>query len=202
MSKKPHFVLVLLTLMAAMPAWANEQSAHDNARPNVLFISIDDMNDWAGFLGTHPQIQTPNMDTLATRGVSFTNAHVPAPICGPSRTAIMSGQWPTTTGIYTNSANYRKDVPHLTSMPEHFRNNGYHVMGVGKLFHGDLPKIPENAFDEYGEYGSSSAPFAKEDLSLAKQVPFNRVVKNGKQFRLPLNGFHADRTWRSTNTDK
>ncbi len=83
-------------IIVILPAWANAQSAPvDTKRPNVLFIAIDDMNDWAGFLNTHPQIQTPHMDTLAAQGVSFTNAHVPAPICGPSRTAIMSGLWPT-----------------------------------------------------------------------------------------------------------
>lgn len=201
MSKKLIPAVFLVILVVITPVWANGQPASaDQSRPNVLFISIDDMNDWAGFLNTHPQIQTPNMDSLATQGVSFTNAHVPAPICGPSRTAIMSGQWPTSTGIYTNSANYRRDVPHLVSMPEHFRNSGYHVMGVGKLFHAGPSRTPEDAFDEYGEYGSSSAPFTKEDMDLAKQTPFNRFVKNGKEFRLPLNGFPADRSWRSTNT--
>ena len=201
MSKKLFLVVFLFILIAILPVWANGQSVSaDQSRPNVLFIAIDDMNDWAGFLNTHPQIQTPNMDSLATQGVSFTNAHVPAPICGPSRTAIMSGLWPTSTGVYTNAINYRKDVPHLVSMPEHFRNNGYHVMGVGKLFHAGLEKVPGNAFDEYGEYGSSSAPFTKEEMSLAKQTPFNRFSKNGKEFRLPLNGFPADRSWRSTNT--
>jgi arylsulfatase A-like enzyme len=170
------------------------------SRPNVLFIAIDDMNDWAGFLDTHPQIQTPHMDSLAAEGVSFTNAHVPAPICGPSRTAIMSGLWPSTSGVYTNSANYRKDLPDVISLPEHFRQNGYYVMGAGKLFHAGLPKIPENAFDEYGEYGSSNAPFAKDDLRNEAQNPFNTVVLDGKEFRLPLNGFPVDRTWRSSNT--
>jgi arylsulfatase A-like enzyme len=198
MSNKPVFALILLLLM---PTWANGQEASaETARPNVLFISIDDMNDWAGFLDTHPQIQTPHMDTLAEEGVSFTNAHVPAPICGPSRTAIMSGLWPTSSGIYTNAINYRKQLPHLLSMPEYFRQNGFHVMGVGKLFHAGLEKVPQGAFDEYGEYGSSSAPFTKEEMTLTAQSPFNRVVKNGKEFRLPLNGFPADRIWRSTNT--
>jgi arylsulfatase A-like enzyme len=201
MPKRLFPVLILIVPVFVLPAWGNAQpAATDESRTNVLFIAIDDMNDWAGFLGTHPQIQTPNMDTLATEGVAFTNAHVAAPICGPSRTAIMSGLWPTTTGVYTNAINYRKDVPHLVSMPEHFRQNGYRVMGVGKLFHAGLEKVPENAFDEYGEYGSSSAPFTKEEMSLAKQTPFNRLVKNGQEFRLPLNGFPADRSWRSTNT--
>ncbi len=199
MIKKLSIFLALLGFIAFGSVLA-EKMPDITTRPNVLFIAIDDMNDWAGFLDTHPQIQTPNMDTLATQGVSFTNAHVPAPICGPSRTAIMSGLWPTTTGVYTNEAHYRRDLPDTVSLPEHFRNNGYQVMGAGKLFHAGLSRMPENAFDEYGEYGSSSTPFTKEEMDLAKQNPFNRFVKEGKEFRLPLNGFPADRSWRSTNT--
>jgi arylsulfatase A-like enzyme len=200
MTKKFSIVFALLALVTAGSIIAADtgSAASSDTRPNVLFIAIDDMNDWAGFLDTHPQIQTPHMDTLASQGVSFTNAHVPAPICGPSRTAIMSGQWPTTTGIYTNAAHYQRDLPDTVSLPEHFRNNGYRVMGAGKLFHGS--RKPENAFDEYGEPGSSSSPFSKAEMDLAKQDPFHRFTKNGKEFRLPLNGFPADRSWRSTNT--
>ena len=109
MSKKLSFFLSLFVLIAILPSSVMGQSvASDETHPNVLFIAIDDMNDWAGFLNTHPQVQTPHMDTLAAQGISFTNAHVPAPICGPSRTAIMSGLWPTSNGIYTNAVNYKE----------------------------------------------------------------------------------------------
>ena len=192
---------VVLLCALILPTWAGGQPASpDVGRPNVLFIAIDDMNDWVGFLDTHPQIRTPHMDDLAAQGVSFTNAHVPGPICGPSRTAILSGRWPTSTGIYTNAISYRRQMAHLISMPEYFRGHGYHVMGVGKIFHGGEGNIPEGAFDEYGLRGSSGSPFTREELSTAAQDPFNLVVKNGKEFRLPLNGFPADRHWRSTNT--
>jgi arylsulfatase A-like enzyme len=199
MSKKLPLVLLIAAFM--LPAWASAQAGSaEQARPNVLFIAIDDMNDWAGFLDTHPQVLTPHMDALATQGVSFTNAHVPAPICGPSRTAIMSGLWPASNGIYTNAISYRRQMPHLISLPEYFRENGYHVMGVGKIFHGGDSNIPEGAFDEYGFRGGSGSPFTKEELALDKQAPFNRVIKHGKEYRLPLNGFPADRHWRSNNT--
>ena len=201
MSKKLSPVLFLLASAIILPTWADAQAVPvGEARPNVLFIAIDDMNDWAGFLNTHPQIQTPHMDSLATQGVSFTNAHVPAPICGPSRTAIMSGLWPTSNGIYTNAINYRRQMPHLVSLPEYLRQNGYHTMGVGKIFHTGESAIPEGAFDEYGFRGGSGSPFTREELGLDKQTPFNRVIKNGKEYRLPLNGFPADRHWRSNNT--
>ena len=125
------FILSSFSLLAPLHSQKEEH-------PNVLFIAIDDMNDWAGFLHTHPQVQTPHMDALATAGISFSNAHCPAPICGPSRTAILSGRWPTSTGIYSNAINYRKQLPHLVSLPEHFRQNGYYVMGIGEIFHSGI----------------------------------------------------------------
>lgn len=192
--------LVLLLALQAPSAFGQVAAGAEKNHPNILFIAIDDMNDWAGFLNTHPQVQTPHMDAIAAQGISFTNAHSPAPICGPARTAILSGLWPTTNGVYTNSANYRKQLPHLTSLPEYYRNNGYHVMGVGKIFHAGATKIPEGAFDDYGGPGSSSLPFEKAELSVKQQTPFNIVVKNGKEFRLPLNGIPADRMWRNGHT--
>ena len=66
-------------------------------RPNILFIAIDDQNDWIGHLGGHPMAKTPNLDKLAARGTSFLNAHCQAPLCNPSRTSLMLGLRPTTT---------------------------------------------------------------------------------------------------------
>ena len=68
--------------------------------PNVLFIVIDDLNDWVGPLGGHPQVQTPNLDRLAARGTTFLNAHVQAPLCNSSRSSFLTGLRPSTTGIY------------------------------------------------------------------------------------------------------
>ncbi|MEM7373312.1 MAG: sulfatase [Bacteroidota bacterium] len=178
----------------------NSHPGITQSHPNILFIAIDDMNDWVGFLHTHPQVQTPHMDAMASEGISFVHAHCPAPICGPSRTAIMSGQWPSTTGIYTNQINYRKELPHLTSLPEHFRNQGYYVMGVGKIFHSSPSKMPEEAFDEYGGKGGSASPFSSADLQLAHQTPFHEVQIAEKSFRLPLNGIPADRYWNKSHT--
>ena len=69
-------------------------------KPNVLFIAIDDLNDWIGCLDGHPNALTPNMDRLASRGVLFSNAHCQAPICGPSRASLFTGLLPSTSGIY------------------------------------------------------------------------------------------------------
>ena len=171
--------------------------------PNVLFIAIDDLNDWVGFLEGHPQARTPNMDRLARRGVIFTNAHCTAPICGPSRAAVMTGLQPYHTGLYTNAANLTRRRTDLVTLPRFFKEHGYQVMGAGKLFHG---KAPKNAFHEYGPTsdsgGASGGPFTKEELATRKQNPTHRVDRGpGKlQAVLPLNRMPCDRNYRSSNT--
>ena len=82
-------------------------------RPNVLFIAIDDMNDWIGCLGGHPDTRTPNLDALAGRGVLFTNAHCAAPLCNPSRAALMTGLRPSTTGVYDNNQPFQIGRAHV-----------------------------------------------------------------------------------------
>jgi len=117
----------------------NEQAHADAAidRPNVLFIAVDDLNDWVGCLGGHPQAKTPNIDALAKKGVLFEQAHCAAPLCHPSRTAIMTGLRPSTTGIYGN-LNWFRDMPKLkdwVTIPQYFRQHGYIAWGGGKLYH-------------------------------------------------------------------
>src|SRR5437764_9177347 len=97
-------------------------SADTSTKPNVLFIAIDDLNDWVGCLGGHPQVKTPNIDRLARRGTLFTNAHCQAPLCNPSRSSLLTGLRPSTTGIYALQPGIRavaalKD--HVT-LPQHF----------------------------------------------------------------------------------
>jgi len=124
--------------------------ADDGKRPNVLFLCVDDMNDWVACLGGRSDIKTPNIDRLAQRGVLFTNAHCPAPLCNPCRTAIMTGLRPSTTGIYNNSVVWAKEMPGWVTLPRHFKNNGYHVAGGGKIYH-HTPKgfNPEDQWHEY-----------------------------------------------------
>src|SRR5699024_5469577 len=108
--------------------------------PNVLFIVVDDLNDWIGTLGGHPDVKTPNMDALAESGIVFTNAHTQAPLCGPSRASFMTGLLPTTTGIYLHiNDKYVDDANEATrkniSLPEYFEGYGYKTMGAGKIWH-------------------------------------------------------------------
>ena len=113
-------------------------------KPNVLFIAIDDLNDWIGCLGGHPDVKTPNLDRLAQRGVLFTNAHCSAPACNPSRASLMTGIPPSTSGVYHNPQPWRKS-PALSSavtIPQHFMAHGYHAIGGGKIYHGAFPDPP------------------------------------------------------------
>jgi arylsulfatase A-like enzyme len=83
--------------LVATPLLALSQSRQGNRvslPPNVLFIVLDDMNDWIGPLKGHPQASTPNMDALAGRGTNFTNAHCQAPLCNPSRASLLTGMRP------------------------------------------------------------------------------------------------------------
>lgn len=108
---------------------------------NVLFIAIDDLNDWIGCLGGHPDVRTPNLDRLAARGVLFTNAHCAAPVCNPSRAALLTGVRPSTSGVYDNRQPLRKAdaTKNAITIPQHFMASGYRVAGGGKIFHGGYP---------------------------------------------------------------
>ena len=97
--------------------------------PNVLFISVDDWNDWVGCLG-HKQARTPNVDRLASRGMLFNNAHCVAPVCNPSRVSTLTGLRPDTTRVYENATHMRKHLPDVVTLPQHFRQHGYRVVGA------------------------------------------------------------------------
>lgn len=106
-------------------------------KKNVLFIAVDDLNDWVNCMGGREGVHTPNMDRLAKRGVLFTNAHCSAPSCNPSRVSIMTGVSPSTSGVYNNGQDWRSSAALATAvtLPEHLRANGYSAYGGGKIFH-------------------------------------------------------------------
>ena len=128
--------LVLFSLVVS-------QAIAQDSRPNVLFISIDDLNDWAGKFNGNPQMLTPHMDRFAEEGVVvFQNTHCAGPVCGPSRSAMMSGFMPDRTGAYGNSNNMLKSalVQEYATLPEYFSKNGYTTINKGKIFHAHASK--------------------------------------------------------------
>lgn len=151
-------------------------------RPNVLLIAVDDLNDWVGALGGHPQAYTPNLDRLAAQGMLFTNAHCQAPVCAASRASLFTGQLPSTTGLYfltpdltTARADERAGVapegtPSLLAHPtlvECFAAEGYATWGVGKVYHGDESPY----FQEYGGGMGGFGPRPAEKLSYPEGHP-------------------------------
>ncbi len=116
-------------------------------RPNVLFISVDDLNDWIEPLGGHPQARTPNISRLAAQGALFTRAYTPSPSCNPGRTALLTGQHTYTTGMYSNYQYWREVVPEAVTLPDYFHRNGYWTAGSGKIFHNGQPD--PGAWDDY-----------------------------------------------------
>jgi arylsulfatase A-like enzyme len=108
-------------------------------KPNVLFIAVDDLNDWIGVLDGHPQAQTPNIDLLAGRGMLFERCYCAAPACNPSRAALMTGIRPSSSGVYFNANPWRKGLPDAVTLPQHFMASGYAAIGSGKIYHGRFP---------------------------------------------------------------
>ena len=108
------------------------------SKPNILFIAIDDLNDWVGPLDGHPQVKTPHMDRLAARGTTFYNAHTQAPLCNPARTSLLLGRRPSSTGIYGLAPWFREveTLAEIESLPQYFARNGYATYSTGKIYHG------------------------------------------------------------------
>ncbi len=145
MDRTDRSILAALAALAVLASCAGPPTVE---RPNVLFVSVDDMNDWVGALGYEPA-KTPNIDALAAKGTLFTNAHAPSPKCNPSRTAILTGLLPSTTGVYNNSHWWKPNLPDARVLPRYFRDNGYYAAGGGKVFHHTLGFNPPDSWDEY-----------------------------------------------------
>lgn len=132
--RRGHCLPVIALLVIIMTTMNPVCCAAD--KPNVLFIAVDDLNDWIGCLGGHPQSRTPNIDRLASRGTLFTRAYCAAPACNPSRASLLTGRLPSTSGVYLNPQPWRLAMPDAVTLPQHFTANGYWVGGSGKMFHG------------------------------------------------------------------
>ncbi len=132
--------------------------------PNIVLISVDDLNDWVGVMGGHPQANTPGMDYLASKGVLFNNAHCQSPVCNPSRASLMTSLYPSTSGIYFLSPDLAESPVSSknTLLPKRFQNEGFDVFGAGKLFHGSQSK---KFWPNWKSYGGASYPKQKPKIS-------------------------------------
>ncbi|MCY4298906.1 MAG: sulfatase [Flavobacteriaceae bacterium] len=152
----------------------------EKEKPNILFISIDDLNDWPGFLGNFPKVHTPNMDKLAENGMVFNNAHCQAPICAPSRTSLFTGLYPHSTGLYYQFPDKEihegsEKAKNTIFLPDYFENHGYKTLGVGKIFHnGDKLSV----FQEFGDVFQGFGPRPETPLNYSSKW-FSDIRRTG-----------------------
>jgi len=185
----------ILSACIGLTAFSACQDKKDQSRqqdrPNVLFIAIDDMNDWVNCLGGREGVETPNLDRLVKQGVLFSNAHCSAPACCPSRASLMTGVRPSTSGVYANSDVWR-NAPALDTaktIPEYFRKIGYTAKGGGKIFHAlswirtayGIDQNDPSIWDEY---------FPSKERSLPESIwpESARKDSNGTVFWEPIAG--------------
>ena len=124
--------------------------------PNVLFIAVDDLNDWIEPMGGHPQAKTPHLARLARRSMLFARAYTAAPACNPSRAALMTGIAPYRSGVYRNNQAWRPAMRDAVTLPQAFMSQGYWAGGAGKIYHGVYPDPP--SWDEYWPSKSQQRP--------------------------------------------
>ena len=127
-------LIQLLIFLCAGFFFASAQKS----KPNVLFLISDDLNTALSGFG-HPQCKTPELDKLASRGIRFENMHCQYPVCGASRASLMSGLYPYTNGTLGNAGTLRGNMPDVVTMSQMFRNNGYQVGRVSKIYHMGIP---------------------------------------------------------------
>ena len=163
---------ILLTALS-FAALGSLHAADSPARkPNVLFIAVDDLNDWIGCLGGHPQTKTPNIDKLAASGVLFRNAYTAAASCNPSRTAVFSGLLPHRSGLYNNRQKMREVLPDAELLPRYFSRHGYWSAGSGKMLH---YVIDPQSWDDYFPTKSKDNPFPRTFYPAKRPVNLPRA---------------------------
>ena len=170
--------------------WPRPQEKEAKAgSPNVLFIAIDDLRPELGCYGDQ-HIISPNIDALAKSGIRFDRAYCQQAICGPSRASIMTGLRPDSSQIHGNHKHFRTHYPDITTLPQHFKNNGYHTRAMGKIYHGVFPKgSSRTVADTFGDTPSWSVPafrpgpryyYTEEGISAAKDI-YQKIYKPEKE---------------------
>ncbi len=162
--KPLHFALHVSAILLVLGLTARAAE-----KLNVLFILADDMRPEMSCYGA--PIQTPNLDKLAGQAVKFDRAYCQYPLCNPSRASLLTGVHPVRTGVLDNVSHFRKRMPDVVTLPQLFKDNGYFVLGNGKVFHGSLPDAPSWTVDNPGaKQRKKGAPADPDDVKPAQPL--------------------------------
>lgn len=155
----------LLTLLLSTAHAARAADDERAPKPNVLFIAVDDLNHWVGHLQRNPQTRTPNINRLAAQGVTFTRGYCAAPVCNPSRAALMSGLRPSTSGVYDNGQDWKPVIGKELTLTTQFLQAGCNVYGAGKIYHASAHREGEwtDYFTPRGGGGLKRHPSAADE---------------------------------------
>ncbi len=173
----PESLMKMLVIALLLPACTQHaRKVEAPTQPNVLFISVDDLNDWIEPLRGNPQAKTPHLLAFSKEAVNFSNAYCASPGCNPSRGAILTGLHTYTTGLYSNYQDWRK-IPRMTQSPtlnQYFRNNGYYTAGAGKIYH--YEQVDTAGWVDY--FPSKTKPMPEDSFPPkrpANMVPFKYI---------------------------
>ena len=184
----------------ARPSENRAIEKQNNTPPNILFISVDDLNNWVGYLKGHPQTKTPHMDRLVEAGCAFTDAHCTTPLCQPSRTAVLTGLSPVKTKVYENGSKF--DHTAYTMLPQFFAEHGYATYGTGKIHH--KKNVTEVIFQKsymteqrWSPFDGESADYTKKELPSKGSKNPRHVIQSGpagKRYVMPFNRMSSERS--------
>ncbi len=141
------FIFRCLLVVVAVASTTATVWASDKPRPDIVFIIVDDLNDWVGCLGGHPDAKSPNIDALAASGMLFSHAYCNSPQCRPSRTSLLTGVYPFKTGTYFNAKDRNETKTTTPTLQQFFMDSGYRVASGGKVFHGNPGKVGDSLFN-------------------------------------------------------